>query len=332
MATKTLFITLSRKSPDIPWGFTLAEGEHRRLHSPLVVQNIQSSSAAYNAGLLPGDIVLGVDNSPITGRPLTYSLAIQLINSARHSIELQILREPFIRVKRQTMYQASPEPISRPSSVASHAGKIPSVAMMDSGVRIPDNNIIQYHNEKAREQWAINKQTYRTTPLIEPKPKVRRDWPTGCYLRHMEGPGWHELPKTIQVQDPKKLNPNNDPNSGLVHRQYNSPINLYSSENVQGSILPGQRGTSPAGPSPNYGHTSSSASPQPHFNARSNQQPLSVDITMSPTYQFLQEERVANRPGHSPKYSPVTGQHSPAAPAQTPYFKTLMHTLNVSDH
>lgn len=43
MATKTLFITLSRKSPDIPWGFTLAEGEHRRLHSPLVVQNVSAT-------------------------------------------------------------------------------------------------------------------------------------------------------------------------------------------------------------------------------------------------------------------------------------------------
>lgn len=48
-------------------------------------------------------------------------------------------------------------------------------------------------------------QTYRSTPLIEPKPKVRRDWPMGCYLRHMEGPGWHDVPKTISVQDAGKM-------------------------------------------------------------------------------------------------------------------------------
>ena len=56
------------------------------------------------------------------------------------------------------MYKSSPEPYDRPSSVASHTGKIPSVAMMDSGVKIPDNNIIEFHNEKAREKWAITKQ------------------------------------------------------------------------------------------------------------------------------------------------------------------------------
>lgn len=37
-------------------------------------------------------------------------------------------------------------------------GVIPSVAQMDSGVRLPDNNVSQYLNEKAREQWAITKQ------------------------------------------------------------------------------------------------------------------------------------------------------------------------------
>ena len=37
-------------------------------------------------------------------------------------------------------------------------GVIPSVAQMDSGIRMPDNNIEQFLNEKAREQWAITKQ------------------------------------------------------------------------------------------------------------------------------------------------------------------------------
>lgn len=54
------------------------------------------------------------------------------------------------------MYNASPEP-SRPASSLSTGGLIPAVAHMESA-KIPDNNIIQYHNEKAREQWAITKQ------------------------------------------------------------------------------------------------------------------------------------------------------------------------------
>lgn len=140
-------------------------------------------SPAYCGGLLPGDIVLGVDNSPITGRPLTYSLAVSLISRATASIELQVLREPFNRVKKRSnqngkplvpitpnnfhplltvMYKSSPEPYSRPGSGLSTTGRIPAVAMMDSGVKIPENNIIEFHNEKAREQWAITKQVNRT--------------------------------------------------------------------------------------------------------------------------------------------------------------------------
>lgn len=40
-------------------------------------------------------------------------------------------------------------------------GVIPSVAQMDSGIRMPDNNIEQFLNEKAREQWAITKQVLK---------------------------------------------------------------------------------------------------------------------------------------------------------------------------
>lgn len=112
----------------------------------------------------------------------------------------------------------SPEPY-RPVSV--NRGVIPSLAQMDSGVRLPDNNVKEFHTEKAREQWAITKQvsyckpesswisplrteqTYRTTPLIEPRPKVRRDWPMGSYLKYMEGPGWHDPPKQIMVHEGK---------------------------------------------------------------------------------------------------------------------------------
>lgn len=301
-------------------------------------------SPAYCGGLLPGDIVLGVDNSPITGRPLTYSLAVSLISRATASIELQVLREPFNRVKKRIMYKSSPEPYSRPGSGLSTTGRIPAVAMMDSGVKIPENNIIEFHNEKAREQWAITKQTYRSTPLIEAKPKVRRDWPTGCYLRHMEGPGWHTLPKTVTVPEPAKMKvlsqytqlpsgSSPEPNNNLVHLQYNSPINLYSSENVQNTLNPNR------GPSP-YSAASHSGSPQPpHFNAKVGgvsqnshlQPPLQVDISQSPTYQFLQEEQDNRR--HSPKYSPVTGHHSPGGqPVTQRGFKNLMHSLNVSEY
>ena len=133
-------------------------------------------------------------------------------------------------------------------------------------------------------------QTYRSTPLIEAKPKVRRDWPMGSYLRYMEGPGWHEpAHSSIYIQDPAKhrlmtevTQPGgpaggSSPDPGVVHLQYNSPINLYSADNVKNSlgVTQGQgRGISPSG---------GAASP------------ISLDITQSPTYQFLQTERVAEK-------------------------------------
>lgn len=107
----------------------------------------------------------------------------------------------------------------------------------------------------------------------------------------MEGPGWHEpAHSSIYIQDPAKhrlmtevTNPGpstssgTSPDPGVVHLQYNSPINLYSADNVKNSLgVPqGQgRGISPTG---------GAASPN------------SLDITQSPTYQFLQTERVAEK-------------------------------------
>lgn len=132
-----------------------------------------AASPAYEAGLYPGDIVLGIDNSPITGRPLTYTLACELVQRARLSIELQVLRERTNRVKRKSkqqlffdssililtilaMYSTNASDSYRPASV--NLGVIPSVAHMDSGVRLPDNNVKEFKHEKAREQWAITKQ------------------------------------------------------------------------------------------------------------------------------------------------------------------------------
>lgn len=53
--------------------------------------------------------------------------------------------------------QKSPEPY-RATSV--NRGHIPSIATMDSGIRLPDNNIEEFYRDKAREQWAITKQVY----------------------------------------------------------------------------------------------------------------------------------------------------------------------------
>ncbi|OTF82751.1 hypothetical protein BLA29_013438 [Euroglyphus maynei] len=60
--------------------------------------------------------------------------------------------------------------------------------------------------------------------------------------------------------------------------------------------------------------------------------PETIDITNSPTYQFLQEQRIQQQLRRTPTtstYSAFNNRTSPD-PQQTPYFKTLMNTLNVS--
>ncbi|KAI7688548.1 hypothetical protein SSS_06294 [Sarcoptes scabiei] len=140
----------------------------------------------------------------------------------------------------------------------------------------------------------------------------------GSYLKYMEGPGWHDPPRHLRVDNPNKAKLLNDLHQGsdgqpLYHLQYNSPINLYSENNLNNSINPAGSST--------MGHT---ISPHPIYKVNS-VKPETIDITHSPTYQYLQEERALKRP---PNSSPFNHRHSPD-PQQTPYFKTLMNTLNV---
>ncbi|XP_050343079.1 uncharacterized protein LOC126768789 isoform X3 [Nymphalis io] len=85
---------------------------------------------------------------------------------------------------------------------------------------------------------SIQSQPYRTTPLVLPGAKVRREpGPTESYLRHhpnpaMRAPPHHDYRDTIMRQK-------------VVHKQFNSPINLYSEQNIANSI---RQQTSPLPP------------------------------------------------------------------------------------
>ncbi|XP_063379311.1 LIM domain-binding protein 3 isoform X4 [Cydia fagiglandana] len=76
---------------------------------------------------------------------------------------------------------------------------------------------------------SLNNQPYRTTPLVLPGAKVRREpGPTESYLRHhpnpsMRAPPSHDYRDTLMRQK-------------VVHKQFNSPINLYSDQNIAHSI------------------------------------------------------------------------------------------------
>ncbi|XP_063621589.1 LIM domain-binding protein 3 isoform X4 [Cydia splendana] len=75
---------------------------------------------------------------------------------------------------------------------------------------------------------SLNSQPYRTTPLVLPGAKVRREpGPTESYLRHHPNPSMrarpsHDYRDTLMRQK-------------VVHKQFNSPINLYSDQNIANS-------------------------------------------------------------------------------------------------
>ncbi|XP_035905992.1 LIM domain-binding protein 3 isoform X3 [Anopheles stephensi] len=77
---------------------------------------------------------------------------------------------------------------------------------------------------------AITNQPYRTTPLVLPGAKVpKKDTlPTESYLRHhpnpaMRAPPAHDYTDTLMKQK-------------VVHKQFNSPIGLYSDSNIENTI------------------------------------------------------------------------------------------------
>ncbi|XP_039433316.1 PDZ and LIM domain protein 3 isoform X6 [Culex pipiens pallens] len=84
------------------------------------------------------------------------------------------------------------------------------------------------YEEGANE--AITNQPYRTTPLVLPGAKVSKmdALPTESYLRHhpnpaMRAPPLHDFSDTLMRQK-------------LVHKQFNSPIGLYSDGNIENTV------------------------------------------------------------------------------------------------
>ncbi|XP_054717445.1 uncharacterized protein LOC129226840 [Uloborus diversus] len=193
---------------------------------------------------------------------------------------------------------------------------------------LADVELHGYRQEKYREQDAIVSQGYRTLPLISPKPKARHDIPMGSYLRYNQSPDWKGR-STIQPSQPVFVNsfptptystigtysrkPRAPPpgapmferpideSAQLVHHQYNSPMFLYSQKNIEDTIKE-QTGVAPTrtkltvntatpagGQGPLSPGTPGTLAPAKPGTKLSN----IVDITLSPTFQMIQE--VENR-------------------------------------
>ncbi|CAH0727855.1 unnamed protein product, partial [Brenthis ino] len=134
---------------------------------------------------------------------------------------------------------------------------------------------------------SIQSQPYRTTPLVLPGAKVRREpGPTESYLRHhpnpaMRAPPHHDYRDTLmkqKVAESVLQRVVGEESNKLVHKQFNSPINLYSEQNIANSI---RQQTSPLPSNGHYG--------RPHV-VKSHKPTVLYDPAKSETYRALQED------------------------------------------
>ncbi|XP_063532212.1 uncharacterized protein LOC134742929 isoform X8 [Cydia strobilella] len=134
---------------------------------------------------------------------------------------------------------------------------------------------------------SLNSQPYRTTPLVLPGAKVRREpGPTESYLRHhpnpsMRAPPSHDYRDTLmrqKVAESVVQRVIGDEGNKMVHKQFNSPINLYSDQNIANSY---RQQSSPLPANGHYG--------RPHM-VKSHKPTLLYDPAKSETFKALQED------------------------------------------
>lgn len=154
-----------------------------------------------------------------------------------------------------------------------------------------------YATQAEATNEAISHQPYRTTPLILPGAKVKKEVvPNECYLRHHPNPCMRGRAPHVEDNFLRQSAGNTylnrvvgDTGNKVSHKQFNSPIGLYSDGNIEQTI----RSTVP--------HTT------PY------KKTVVFDPSKSETYRALQEDQGFGAPRvHE---IPITVQHQTYQPA-----------------
>ncbi|CAG0880539.1 unnamed protein product, partial [Cyprideis torosa] len=85
--------------------------------------------------------------------------------------------------------------------------------------------------QEETESQEIRNQPYRTFPVITPSVKVKRDIPTGTWLREPRKSDYAR-----KKDSSHKVEFAIDDHRTVTNKQFNSPIGLYSSDNLSGTI------------------------------------------------------------------------------------------------
>lgn len=268
--SETLSIALRRTSPNQPWGFRLQGGID--FTTPLSVQSVNNSSVAENCGLMPGDAVLSINN--VSADELEHEAAKRLIMMAGDEVQLVIQRGA---VK---IWKPNVTPMSdlRPTEV-SHVGP-------DGQPQYVQKTSLAAEKQDVMHIGSSHNRTAR------PFPGFGGGSSGASSASSYSQPPPPQQPYQQQQQQPEQQQPayGAPPQSAIVNAQYNTPINMYSNDNLadtytqQAQALtggvanysPNQYGQPGAAPSGGMGYSAAAgASPSRVAGTRSVQAPVS---------------------------------------------------------
>ncbi|XP_011258319.1 PDZ and LIM domain protein 3 isoform X5 [Camponotus floridanus] len=260
----TVIVKLKRSGTGRPWGIRIAGGAD--LNTPIVVTRSE------NEALQRGDVIKKIDDYDT--RDMRH---VDAQNLLQNSETIKLVVE---RYKQQKEYpQELPKSPIPPPSVEEYV----STPISSPEYTLRSTIILPHdHRDEIREEKAHLSQPYRTTPLVLPGAKVKKDAPLGeCYLRHHPNPMIRAAPHHYEPAHPevamkqkvaetvlqRVMGPNEVPK--IVHKQFNSPIGLYSEQNITDTIK-----------------CQASVVPQ--------KKPMKYDPSKSEAYKALQEEELGD--------------------------------------
>ncbi|KAH0954039.1 hypothetical protein HN011_008404 [Eciton burchellii] len=332
----TIIVKLKRSSAGRPWGIRIAGGAD--LGAPIVVTRSE------NEALQRGDVIKKIDdydardvrhvdaqnllqNSEtiklVIERSAPSSVAASRINT---NITTTTSRLPTIfksiigdgaavtslYKQPQQRFQELPKSPIPPPSVEEYTPIQSPDYTLRSTIILPHE-----HLDEIREERVHLSQPYRTTPLVLPGAKVKKDAPLGeCYLRHHPNPMIRAAPHHYEPAHPevamkqkvaesvlqRVVGPNEVPK--IVHKQFNSPIGLYSDQNIADTIK-----------------CQASAVPM--------KKPVKYDPSKSEAYKALQEEEFGDQmqevrqPVRTGVFSPQKLSKISPAPPKSPAYDGL---------
>nr|XP_034824774.1 PDZ and LIM domain protein 3 isoform X9 [Maniola hyperantus] len=307
----TFVVTLRRETRDTNWGLRLVGGAD--LSTPLIVTRVTAGTPA-GRELTRGDIIAKIDH--YDARDLRHEDAQNLFKNAPNQIKLVVQRTPS---PLPTSAWRGPESLPRSTPVPPQYSPQEFQPQVEGEYRTLLVSPSANRNDEVVDE-SITSQPYRTTPLVLPGAKVRREpGPTESYLRHhpnpaMRAPPHHDYRDTLMKQKVAESVlqrvVGEESNKVVLHKQFNSPINLYSEQNIANSI---RQQTSPLPSNGHYGR---------HV-LKSHRPTVLYDPAKSETYRALQEgtepAHEVSTPAHTKVFTaPATKKPAPQPKQQQP--------------